>query len=421
MLLQGFSSGLPLALTGSTLTMWLSTEGVSKTTVGAFSLVGTAYAAKYLWSPAVDHVRLPGLARLGRRRSWMLPVQLGLVLALVAMGRTDPVHALGTTAALAVVVAFLSATQDIGLDAWRIEQLHRARQPLGAAATQWGYRIGMIASGAGAMYAAEAWGWSVAYNLMAALMGVGLVATALARDPAPWPPTTGLGDTVRQAIIDPFRDFSRRRWWAAVLLAVVLYKLGDALAGTMTSPLYVELKFTLAEIASVTKVFGVIAGMAGVGAGALLTVRVGTARALLLCGVAQMLSNLGYIVLWNAGHDLYALTAVIGIENFTGGMGSAAFVTWLSAMCARRYTATQYALLSSFAAVGRTMLAANGGWMAEAWGWTPFFLGTIVAAVPGLVLVGWLARTTEDAETLTPVATDPLGPGPLKPPALPER
>jgi PAT family beta-lactamase induction signal transducer AmpG len=390
--LQGFSSGLPLALTGATLTFWLSKVGIDKTTVGLFSLVGSAYSAKYLWSPVVDHARIPGLGRIGRRRSWMLVVQLGLVVALLALGHSDPAAAPTTTAGLAVIVAFLSATQDIGIDAWRIEQLPEDQQALGAAATQWGYRFGMIASGAGALYAADAWGWSVAYDLMACLMGVGLLATAFAQDPAPWPESTGIADAVRQAVIDPFRDFARRPLWAAVLAAVVLYKLGDALAGTMTSPLYVELGFSASEVASVTKIFGVIAGMLGIAAGGTLTARVGIRAALLTCGVAQMLSNLGYCVLAEAGHDTWALTGVIGVENFAGGMGSAAFVTWLSGMCERRYTATQYALLSSFAAVGRTTLAASGGWMATSLGWIPFFLLTTAAALPGLALVGWLTR-----------------------------
>ncbi len=390
--LQGFSSGLPLALTGATLTFWLASVGVDKTTVGLFSLVGSAYSAKYLWSPVIDHARVPGLGRLGRRRSWTLPVQLGLVVSLVLLGRTDPGSSPTTTAALAALVAFLSATQDIGLDAWRIEQLAPERQALGAVATQWGYRFGMIASGAGALYLAGAYGWAIAYYAMAGLMGVGILSTLLARDPAPWPEATGVVDAVRQAVVDPFRDFMRRRQWATVLVAVVLYKFGDALAGTMTSPLYVELNFTPAEVASVTKVFGVIAGMAGVGAGGALTARVGIRAALLACGVAQMVSNLGYCALTAAGHDVWALTGVIGVENFTGGMGSAAFVTWLSGMCARQYTATQYALLTSFAAVGRTTLAAGGGYLATSLGWIPFFLLTTAAALPGLALVGWLTR-----------------------------
>lgn len=390
-LFQGFASGLPLALTGATLTFWLSQDKIDKTTVGLFSLVGSAYAFKYLWSWVVDQVRLPGLSRLGRRRSWALVLQVGLVLAIMALGRADPRTDLDRVAALAVVVAFLSATQDIVIDAWRIELLTPAQQGLGAAATQWGYRFGMIASGAGALYLADAWGWSVAYTAMAGLMALGAVTTLLSPDDAPWPEVHDVAAFAREAVVAPFLAFVQRERWAAVLIAVILYKFGDALAGTMTSPLYVELGFTPAEVASVTKVFGVVASMAGIAVGGATVARLGAARALLVCGTAQMVSNLGYAALVGAGHDVRALTAVIGFENLAGGMGSAAFVTWLSALTEKKYTATQYALLSSLAAVGRTTLAASGGWFATQLGWVPFFGLTTAAALPGLVLVGWLS------------------------------
>jgi PAT family beta-lactamase induction signal transducer AmpG len=401
-LAQGFSSGLPLALTGATLSFWLSTVGVDKTTVGLFSLVASSYSLKYLWSWVVDQVRLPVLGRLGRRRSWALLLQLGLVAALFALGQTHPGVDPTRTAALAVAVAFLSATQDIVIDAWRIELLRPEQQGLGAAATQWGYRFGMIASGAGALYLSDAFGWAVSYTVMAALMAVGLVATALAPDTAAWPTANHPLAFAREAVVAPFQDFLRRdRWWA-VLTAVVLYKFGDALAGTMTSPLYVELGFTGTEVASITKVLGVFASMAGIALGGALVARWGAARALLWCGGAQMLSNLGYCVLAGAGHDLTTLTWVIGLENLTGGMGSAAFVTWLSALCARNYTATQYALLSSLAAVGRTTLAASGGYLAAQLGWVPFFLLSTGAALPGIALVWWLSdnihRTASSGE-----------------------
>ncbi len=462
--LQGFASGLPLALTGATLTFRLAQVGVDKTTVGLFTLVGIAYSLKFLWSWVVDQVRLPVVGRLGRRRSWVLVLQLGLVAAILGLGGTNPADDPWRTALVAVVVAFLSATQDIVIDAWRIELLRPEQQGLGAAATQWGYRFGMIASGAGALYAADAWGWTAAYSLMAGLMGIGVLTTLASPDTAGWPadvdrrftnilaalfsaflvvyfvtrvtsPDLGglgiersrqvvrgialavalgiavvaarrprqtdgpsLGAAAHAAIVAPFADFMRRERWLAVLIAVVLYKFGDALAGTMTSPLYVELQFTASEIATVTKVFGVIASMAGIAVGGALTVRFGAARALLVCGVAQMLSNLGYAALADLGHSISALYVVIGLENLTGGMGSAAFVTWLSALCARRYTATQYALLSSLASVGRTTLAASGGWMAEWLGWVPFFVVSTSAALPGLVLVWWLAGTITAAE-----------------------
>ena len=390
-LAQGFCSGLPLALTGATLAFWLSKVGVDKTTVGLFSLVGSAYSLKYLWSWVVDRVQIPGLAGLGRRRSWALTLQVGLIAAILWLGRTEPALDPTFTAAVAVVVAFLSATQDIVIDAWRIEMLRPEQQGLGAAATQWGYRFGMILSGAGALYASDAWGWPTAYALMAGAMALGVIPTLLAPDDVPWPRTENLSAFAYESVVAPFLDFLKRDRWFAVLVAVILYKFGDALAGTMTSPLYVELGFSGPEVASITKVLGVVASMAGVGLGGLLVVRLGAARALLVCGVAQMVSNLGYCVLVVRGHDLGALTGVIGVENLAGGLGSAAFVTWLSALTDKKYTATQYALLSSLAAVGRTTLAASGGWMAESLGWIPFFVLTTAAALPGLALVAWLS------------------------------
>jgi PAT family beta-lactamase induction signal transducer AmpG len=249
----------------------------------------------------------------------------------------------------------------------------------------------MILSGAGALYASDAWGWPTAYALMAGAMALGVIPTLLAPDDVPWPRTKNLSAFAYESVVAPFLDFLKRDRWFAVLVAVILYKFGDALAGTMTSPLYVELGFSGPEVASITKVLGVVASMAGVGLGGLLVVRLGAARALLVCGVAQMVSNLGYCVLVVRGHDLGALTGVIGVENLAGGLGSAAFVTWLSALTDKKYTATQYALLSSLAAVGRTTLAASGGWMAESLGWIPFFVLTTAAALPGLALVAWLS------------------------------
>ncbi len=394
--MQGFSSGLPLALTGATLAFWLSEAGVSLRTIGFATLIGTAYVFKFLWAPLVDRLPLPGVtSTLGQRRGWALLVQVLLACAIFAVGQTDPSKGLAYTVAAAVCVGFLSATQDIVIDAMRIELLKPEQQGIGAAATQWGYRGGMLASGAGALYAAEFGGWSTAYTIMALLMGVGMVAVLMMREPqrpADKAPPQSVAAWIGAAVIGPFRDIVRRDGWWLILLVVVLYKFGDALAGTMTSPFYVQTGFTRIEVANISKVFGVIATLVGVAAGGALILRAGLYSGLLIAGVLQMLSNLMYVALAVVGRDLTMLTATIGIENFTGGMGSAAFVAYLSLLCNARFTATQYALLSALAAVPQRILSAWGGVLAEALGWAPFFLTSTFVALPGLLLLVYLMR-----------------------------
>ncbi|MGQ0662656.1 MAG: AmpG family muropeptide MFS transporter [Pseudomonadota bacterium] len=401
-LFMGFSSGLPLPLTFGTLSFWLAEAGVSLTSIGLFALIGVSYNFKFVWSPAIDRLALPYLTRaLGRRRGWALLVQALLALSILALGASDPRADPRATALLAVLVAFLSASQDIVIDAYRIELLAADEQGAGAAATQWGYRFGLMAASAGALYAASMGGWAFAYALMAALMAVGMATVLLTVEPAGPPRASeppGLGPVARarawvgEAVIAPFADFMRRPGWMAVLVFVVLYKFGDALAGVMANPFYLAMGFSLIEIANISKIFGVFATLAGLLAGGVVVYRLGLYPSLLFCGIAQMLSNLMYAVQTLAGHDPWVLTATIFIENFTGGMGSAAFVAYLSNLCNLAFTATQYALLSSLAAVGRTTLSASAGWLAESLDWLAFFLLTTLAALPGLVMVVWLMR-----------------------------
>lgn len=359
-------------------------------------MIGLSYTFKFLWAPAVDRLPLPVLTRrLGQRRGWALLVQALLALAILALGQTDPRTGLALTVGAAVLVAFLSATQDIVIDAIRIELLKPEQQGLGAAATQWGYRGGMLASGAGALYAAAFGGWTVAFTIMAALMGVGMAAVLAMPEPArPRDPAGPAGprEWFAAAVLGPFREMLGREGAWLILLVVVLYKFGDALAGVMTSPFYVQMGFTKIEIANISKVFGVMATLAGVAAGGWLVLRAGLYRGLMIAGVLQMLSNLMYVAQARAGHDVAMLTATIGIENFTGGMGSAAFVAYLSLLCNARFTATQYALLSALAAVPQRILSASGGLLAEALGWVAFFLASTAAALPGLALLAWLMR-----------------------------
>jgi PAT family beta-lactamase induction signal transducer AmpG len=404
-LLMGFSSGLPLALTFGTLSYWLAERGVPLTAIGLFGLVRASYSLKFVWAPLIDRLPIPLVtARLGRRRGWALTIQLLLMLAILALGSTDPKTDPATTALAAVVVAFLSASQDIVIDAYRIELLRPDEQGAGAAATQWGYRFGMLASGAGALYAASFGGWRFAYAVMAGLMLVGMATVWFTPEPGGIAaPERLAGPTgaarleawLERAVVAPFRDMFARLGampLAAIVLFIVLYKFGDALAGSMANPLYVALGFTKVEVATVAKIYGVVATLAGVAAGGLLVARIGVFNALLACGAAQALSNLMYAVQVWAGHDVATLALTIGAENLTGGMASAAFVAYLSGLCNRDFTATQYALLSSLATVGLNVLAASGGYLAQTLGWVPFFVLSTLACLPSLVILVWIMR-----------------------------
>jgi PAT family beta-lactamase induction signal transducer AmpG len=405
-LLMGFSSGLPLALTFATLSFRLAEIGVSRTAIGLFALVGVPYSIKFLWSPLIDRMPIPLLTRhLGRRRGWALAIQPPLAVAILALGLADPRSAPGLTALAAVAVAFLSASQDIVIDAYRIELLRPEEQGAGAAATQWGYRFGMLAASAGALYAASFGGWRFAYALMAALMLVGMAAVWFTPEPGgvralePLPGSTALARMaawLERAVLAPFRDMLTRPGVLAILAFVVFYKFGDALAGTMSNPLYVSLGFTKVEVADIGKIYGFAASLAGLALGGIVVLRLGVLRALLVCGVLQMLSNLMYGLQAWAGHDVSVLALTIGVENLTGGMGSAAFVAYLSGLCDTAFTATQYALLSSLAAVGRTTLSASGGALADMLGWTAFFVLSTAACLPGLALLLWIMRERHD-------------------------
>jgi PAT family beta-lactamase induction signal transducer AmpG len=404
---MGFSSGLPLLLVlpGATLGIWLRESEVDLTTIGIFALVGIAYSFKFVWSPVMDHVAVPWLTRwLGRRRSWALVTQFALIGSMIMLSQTDPATNPELTALWALVVAFASASQDIVIDAFRIELLEDDEQGFGAAATQYGYRGGLIVAGAGALFAAEYGGWSFAFLLMAACVLVGVVTVLLTREPrteaaAPAEPLS-IGMGLKHAAIDPFANFMERDSWLVILVFILFYKVGDAVAGAMAGPFYVDMQFTKAEIAEASKLFGIAASMVGIFIGSLMVFRMGIMKALMVAGILQMLSNLMFAAQAMIGHDFAFLFATIGIENLSGGMGSAAFVAYLSSLCNIKYTATHYALLSSLMAVPRTIIAASGGYVAETLGWMPFFVLTTVTALPGLLILWWLMRHSPEAQPL---------------------
>jgi PAT family beta-lactamase induction signal transducer AmpG len=412
LILFGFSSGLPLALTASTLSTWLADVGVSLTAIGFFAAVATPYSLKFLWAPLVDRIRLPVVANLlGHRRSWMILIQICLIFAIIGLGGSNPTENPEVTAAFAILVAFLSATQDIVIDAYRVEILKRDQYAAGAATTVFGYRIAMLVSGAGALFLADRMAWEAVYLIMAAVQGVGILAVLLNPEPAANGSETlaregAVADRlagrrervvawIYMAVVAPFHEFMTRSGvkTAFVILAfVVFYKFGDALAGTMTNPFLIKIGFTKSEIAEVVKLFGFVATLVGLALGGVVVKAMGLFRALLLCGVLQLVSNLVFAVQAQLGADLGFLAVTIGFENLAGGMGSAVFIAYISALCNLAFTATQYALLSSLAVVGRTMLSTGGGALAEAVGWVDFFILTAVAAVPGLLILFWLRR-----------------------------
>lgn len=401
-LVLGFSSGLPLALSFATLSAWLTEVDVSKTSIGLFALVGTPYTLKFLWAPLLDQVRLPVLTRLlGKRRGWILFTQFLLLAAIIALGQTNPAIDPLFTAAMALTVAFCSASQDIVIDAFRVEALEENEQGAGSAMLVYGYRIGMLVSGAGALYLADSLSWPLVYAIMASFVLIGSVAVLLAKEP-PHPSdipqeghSTEFVAWLQRAVVEPFREFLGRSGWALVLLFILLYKLGDAVAGTMTIPFYLDLGFNKTEIAEITKVFGLAATLFGSFVGGLLVARLSILKALLVAGILQAASNLMFAAQAMVGADPVFLMATVAIENVSGGMGTTAFVAYLAGLCNLAFTATQYALLSSFMAFGRTFFASSGGWFADQLGWVEFFLLSTVIAVPGVLMILFLARHPE--------------------------
>jgi PAT family beta-lactamase induction signal transducer AmpG len=395
----GFASGLPLLLTFSTLSAWLATAGISRSAIGAFALVGTPYAFKFLWSPLID--RLPPPIPIGRRRGWGVAIQIVLIASTLALGACDPRHHLATMGLLAVVVAFLSASQDIVIDAYRVEILTPEQQGPGAGMIQTGYRIAMLASGAGALIIAARAGWFAAYAATAAMLGIGMLVFLFGPEPevsaeVAQPEESGGWVSMQRwfatAVAGPFADFMRRPLWPLILVFILGYKLGEAMAGVMAMPLYVSLGFSLDEIAAVSKLVGFFATIVGALVGGIVTVRLGVVRALIVCGILQSAGNLFYVLQAIGGHRLDYLALCVAAENITGAMAGAALVAYLSDLCSPAFTATQYALLSSLAAVGRTLMASSGGVLADRLGWVEFFLLTTIVTLPALALLAWIAR-----------------------------
>ena len=408
MLALGFSAGLPLLLVLGTLSFRLREAGIDRTTIGYLSWVGLAYAFKWVWAPLVDRMPLPLLTRmLGRRRSWLLLAQAVVIGGLVAMALIDPRAALAPLAWCALLVAFGSATQDIALDAFRIESADADHQAALSATYQTGYRLAMIWAGAGVLWVAaraevpglagyQAGAWRAAYLAMAASMLVGMLTVLLSREPAPrpLPPSKGLAEWLRGAVVEPFADFIRRhRWHAALILALIaVYRISDVVMGIMANPFYVDMGYTKDEVAAVSKVFGVVMTLVGAFVGGLLSMRLGVMRVLMLGAVLSALTNLLFAWLGGRGHDLTGLILVVSADNLAGGIASVAFMAYLSSLTNVQYTATQYALFSSIMLLLPKWIAGFSGQFVDAHGYAAFFTGTALLGLPVLLLVALASR-----------------------------
>lgn len=400
MLPLGFSSGLPILLVFSTLSAWLREAGISRTEIGLLSWVALAYSLKFLWAPIVDRYDVPLLARwLGRRRGWMVASQIGVAAGLSGLAFGDPASSLWLIVACALVTAFASATQDVVIDGWRIDAAATQRQGMMAASLQLGYRLALICSGAGALYIAEFVDWRSAYLAMAALMGVGLLASLAA-------PRLDSGPAARErpsfarAILEPLADLYARKGMVLVpiLLLVALFRLPDFVAGVMANPLYIDLGFSKADIANVSKLYGVWIGIAGAFAGGIALTRIGLWPVLVFGAFSAAASNLMFAWLASEGARLDLLVLSISLDNFASGFAGSALIAYMSGLTSPGFAATQYALLSSLYALPGKLIGGASGAIVDAWGYPLLFTGTALIGVPLVLLCVLLRADTKAAE-----------------------
>ena len=406
MLALGFSAGLPLLLVLGTLSFWLREAGINRATIGFLSWVGLAYGFKWCWAPLVDRLPIPLLTKaLGRRRSWLLLAQLMVVCGLVGMAFSDPKIALMPIVGFALLTAFGSATQDIALDAFRIESADVARQAALAAAYLSGYRAAMIWAGAGVLWIAaraevatpenyDPNSWKIAYLVMAASMVVGFATVWFSKEPISKPITRAknIGEWFQSALIEPFADFFKRYGWNALLILALIatYRISDIVMGIMANPFYVDMGYSKDEVAAVSKVYGLIMTLVGAALGGVLSVKFGMMRTLMLGAVLSAASNLLFSWLAIRGHDVAALTVVISVDNLASGIAASAFIAYMSSLTSINYSATQYALLSSMMLLLPKWLAGFSGVAVDAFGYNLFFIGTALIGVPVLLLI-WIA------------------------------
>ncbi|WP_020590501.1 AmpG family muropeptide MFS transporter [Kiloniella laminariae] len=416
MLFLGFSAGLPFLLIFSTLNVWLREAEVSRTEIGFFAWVGIAFSIKVLWAPLADHFRLPFLGHLGRRRSWMLLGQIGVIIGLIGMSVTDPVANLGQMAIFSLIVAFSSATQDVGLDAYRIEAIDLDYQGAMAANYQLGWRVGALVAGAGALYMADQSSWVLTYQAMAVLMGVGICTVLIVKEPVvdtadkgarfEWEGNIeerfahlrGVHGKIAEKLYDtvwrPFVEFVARNRSSAIfiLTLICIYRISDIVMGNMAGPLYVDLGYSKTEIANVTKIFGFFTTMAGAYIGGVFLMRIGMLRLMLLGAFLVVVTNLLYAALAQVGHNIPFLAFTIGADSFTAGLAGTSFIAYLSSLVNKSYTATQYGLFSSIMTLPGKFLSGFSGIIVDHTDYTTFFLYASVMGIPAIFLVLYLMR-----------------------------
>ncbi|MCU7844129.1 MAG: AmpG family muropeptide MFS transporter [Candidatus Thiodiazotropha sp. (ex Monitilora ramsayi)] len=383
-LAMGFASGLPLLLTGSVLQAWMTAEKVDLTTIGLFALVGLPYTLKFLWAPVLDRYT-PTL--MGRRRSWLLISQICLILSILALSLGNPQESVVVLGITAVLLTFFSASQDVVIDAYRRESLPDNELGLGASLYVNGYRVGMLLASGGGLILADIISFPQVYQVMALIMFVGVLTTLFAPEPES---PAGRPKSLREAVIDPFLEYFNRQDAVLILLFILLYKVGDTMASHMSTPFYLDIGFSNTEIGTLVKLFGFWATIAGGFIGGLILLRISIYKGLVIFGILQGLSTAGFALLAVLGHNLAALAAVITFENLSSGLGTAAYVAFMASLTNKRFTATQYALLSSFMGIPRVIVASPTGLMADTMGWVSFFVFCALIALPGLLLLRWL-------------------------------
>ncbi len=379
--LMGFSCGLPLLLTISVLQAWMKEEGVDLTVIGLMALVGLPYTLKFLWAPFLDRFTLPFL---GRRRGWLLVAQLALMFSIAGLGTTDPVSNPWIVAFAAFLVTFFSASQDIEVDAYRREDLSDEELGLGSSLYINGYRIGMLPASGGGLIMADQMPFSMVYLLMAGAMLPGIITTLLAPEPQT---NMGKPETPKSAVIDPLVEYFSRNGALWILAFILLYKIGDTMASAMTTPFYLDIGFSKTEIGAVVKLFGFWATIAGGLIGGVLMIRLGIDRSLWIFGILQAISTACFAILARVGYSIPTLSWVIGFENFSSGMGTAAYAAFMASITNKKFTATQYALLTSLMGVPRVIASAPTGFLAKNIGWEAFFVTCTLIAIPGLLLL----------------------------------
>ena len=402
MIALGFSSGFPLLLVFGTLNLWLKDAGISYAAIGLFSLVKTPYSFKWAWSPLIDRIRLPLFCRLGRRRGWALFTQIILMLSIFCMSTINPSASPLTMAFFAVLVTIASASQDIVLDAYRIESFSSKEQGAGVAIFVLGYRFGLIFSGAGAIWMASVMSWNNVYIIMSLGAIIGMIAILCSKEPAQnekkaqisysGPLRKRIKKFLLTAVYDPFKDFMRKSDWGVILLFIFFYRMSDAYMGPMAYPFYDDMGFSKVEIAYVSKLYGMIATILGGIAGGLIINRFGIMKSLFWFGVLQGITNLMFVAQSYAALIIYLLTLTISLHNISALMGTTALVAYLSSLCNIAYTATQYALLSSLMSFARDLFAATSGFLADRVSWDIFFFITALMVIPGLILLAYLTK-----------------------------